>query len=73
MNYLDTLLTTPFCDKWDLQGVLAKGSVFDTLSSLYNAHVAALTQGMGASAAAEQSVALAAGHVLLQPGPLVMM
>ena len=43
MNHLDTLLTTPFFNKWDLSNVLAKGSVFLTLHSLYQAHLTSLT------------------------------
>ena len=58
LNHLDTLLTTPFCTKWDLSSVLAKGSVFLTLHTLYQAHLTSLT-GQQAPAAASPDASLA--------------
>ena len=69
LNHLDTLLTSPFCTKWDLTSVLAKGSVFLTLHTLYTAHLASLTQQQLPSAAKAQGTPASAGPEPSLMGP----
>ena len=50
----------------DLQGVLRKGEAFQTLSALYNAHVASLTQPAPAAPQPALAPAVAAATVPVQ-------